>query len=76
MVKTITINDRAYEALAARKRSPKDSFSKVILRMTGEKGTVRDTAGAWKGRSKAECDALVEMSRLMFDSWNNTSGGE
>lgn len=70
MVKTITISDRAYEELAKRKRSPKDSFTKVILRMSGEKKSVRDVAGAWKDKPQSECDSIVSRSRKMFDAWD------
>jgi|GEM_PF-566859 predicted CopG family antitoxin len=72
MSKTITISDRAYEELAKRKRSPKDSFTKVILRMSGEKISVRDVAGAWKDKPQSECDAIVERSRKMFDAWDKS----
>lgn len=67
MVKTITINDQAYLALASQKRSTKDSFSKVILRMTGESKSVKSVAGAWKHKSLEECNRIIGRSREMFD---------
>jgi predicted CopG family antitoxin len=73
MEKKITINDKAYDALFKRKRSPKDSFSKVILRVTGEKNSVRDVAVAWKDKPQRECDDIVKNSRTTFDAWNTTS---
>jgi predicted CopG family antitoxin len=38
-MKTITLTDEAYERIAALKMSPKDSFSKVILRVVPKRGT-------------------------------------
>ena len=38
-MKTITLTDEAYERIAALKTSPKDSFSKVILRSVPKRGT-------------------------------------
>lgn len=38
-MKTITLTDEAYERIAALKSSPKDSFSKVILRVVPKRGT-------------------------------------
>lgn len=38
-MKTITLTDQAYERIAALKTSPKDSFSKVILRVVPKRGT-------------------------------------
>lgn len=38
-MKTITLTDQAYERIAALKASPKDSFSKVILRAVPKRGT-------------------------------------
>jgi predicted CopG family antitoxin len=70
MSKTITISDRAYEELAKRKRSPKDSFTKVILRMTGEKISVRDVAGGWSHLPEDIGEQIVDLSRRMFDAWD------
>ena len=38
-MKTITLTEEAYERIAALKSSPKDSFSKVILRAVPKRGT-------------------------------------
>lgn len=38
-MKTISLTEEAYERIAALKVSPKDSFSKVILRAVPERGT-------------------------------------
>jgi len=46
MVRTITVTDEAYAELAKRKKHPRDSFTKVILRMAGRKGDPLAAAGA------------------------------
>lgn len=38
-MKTITLTEEAYERIAVLKVSPKDSFSKVILRSVPKRGT-------------------------------------
>ena len=38
-MKTITLTEEAYERIAVLKESPKDSFSKVILRSVPKRGT-------------------------------------
>jgi predicted CopG family antitoxin len=38
-MKTITLTEEAYERIAVLKTSPKDSFSKVILRAVPKRGT-------------------------------------
>ena len=38
-MKTITLTVEAYQRIAALKNSPKDSFSKVILRVVPKRGT-------------------------------------
>lgn len=38
-MKTITLTEEAYERIASLKTSPKDSFSKVILRVVPKRGT-------------------------------------
>ena len=64
MTKPVQLSDEAYARLAAQKR-PGESFSDVVLRLTG-KGTLLDLAKL--GRSKKELDAhermLAEMHRL------------
>lgn len=72
MVRTITITEDAYESLAKLKRSPQDSFSKVILRLTQGPGDPLEVAGAWEDMTEEEARSLVEASRRDFQSW----GGE
>jgi len=45
-MKTITLTDEAYERIAALKTSPKDSFSKVILRCLAKHGTAAQLLAA------------------------------
>ena len=68
MVRTITVTDQAYAALARRKKHRRDSFSKVILRLTGRRGDPLGVAGAWKDMTDAEARQLLERSRRDFES--------
>lgn len=52
------------------KRSSTESFSEVILRMTGKKESVRAVAGAWRDKPKEECDSIITSSKKMFDAWD------
>jgi len=68
MVKTITVTEEAYDSLARLKKHPRDSFSKVILRVTRRRGSPLKTAGAWRDMSEAEARALLERSRADFET--------
>jgi predicted CopG family antitoxin len=50
MTKVISLSERAYGTLRRLKR-PNESFSDVVLRMAGEKGSksIIEFAGVWKG---------------------------
>lgn len=39
-MKTITLTDEAYERLVGHKCGPKDSFSRVVLRVVPKRGTL------------------------------------
>jgi predicted CopG family antitoxin len=59
-VKTITVTEEAYKALASDKKKD-ESFSQVILRTHKKKGNVEDImkfAGAWADMSDEEADDL------------------
>ncbi len=45
--KTITITKFAYDALAREKRKD-ESFSKLALRLTSNRGTLQECRGLWK----------------------------
>jgi len=68
MARNITVTDEAYEALAHLKKHPSDSFSKVILRITGRREDPLKVAGAWKDMTDAQAQEIVERSRRDFAS--------
>ena len=39
-MKTITLTDEAYDRLVGHKQGPKDSFSRVVLRVVPKRGTL------------------------------------
>jgi predicted CopG family antitoxin len=55
--KTITLMDDAYERLKSLKGT-EESFSDIIRRLTSEKGSILEFAGAWKNLSEKEAEAL------------------
>ncbi|WP_420467350.1 antitoxin VapB family protein [Panacagrimonas sp.] len=63
-MKTITLTEDAYERLAALKTSPRDSFSKVILRVVPKRGTAAEILAAVR-----ELPPLTdEQARLMDEA--------
>lgn len=60
--KTISLTDDAYARLKAHKRSD-ESFSDVVLRLTGEQQSLRDGIGQFPGLA-----ADVEAGREKFTS--------
>jgi predicted CopG family antitoxin len=70
MTKVISLSERAYGTLKNLKR-PNESFSDLVLRMTGQgKGeSILASAGAWKG------DYIDEVfAQVMKDRENSASG--
>ena len=61
--KTITITEDAYERLRAMKRED-ESFTELVLRLTGEEEDVMKGFGAWKdtGLRRAVDDAREELN--------------
>jgi len=49
--KTITLTEEAYKVLTLEKRKD-ESFSEVIKRLTKERGSLKDSLGAWKMTDK------------------------
>lgn len=67
-MKTITLDQEAYEILAALKIDPRDSFSKVVKRHFRKSGRIRSSAGSWDDMSDDEAVALRRETLLTFDS--------
>lgn len=61
--KTLTITEEAYDRLKAHKQEG-ESFTDVVLRLTGGEADVAAGAGAWEGTGFA---AAVEAGREEFD---------
>jgi predicted CopG family antitoxin len=61
-VKTITITEEAYRLLA-REKSGEESFSEVIKRLTSERGSLRDSAGAWNMSDEEEREIFGELRK-------------
>ena len=55
--KTITLMDDAYKRLKTLK-GPEESFSDIVRRLTSEKGSILEFAGAWKDMSEKEAEEL------------------
>ena len=64
MTKVISLSDRAYGELKRRKGEG-DSFSDVVLRLTGseESGSILAFAGAWTGSDLAVVEEAVMKER-------------
>jgi predicted CopG family antitoxin len=72
-MKTITLTDEAYERIAALKTSPKDSFSKVILRCLPKHGTAAQLLAAVSQLpplSEAQARTMEDVASENND-WNN-----
>lgn len=65
--KTISILDEAYEALKMEKES-NESFSEVILKLTGRRGRISDSLGKWKMSEKEAKELEKEIKRAWSSS--------
>lgn len=66
-MKTITLDQEAYEILAALKVDTQDSFSKVVKRHFRRSGRIRSSAGSWEDATDDEVAALREESIATFE---------
>jgi predicted CopG family antitoxin len=65
MTKVISLSERAYRKLSKVKR-PNESFSDTVLRISGERGekkSLLDFAGSWKGGDIEEVFSIVRKDR-------------
>lgn len=73
-VKTITVTEQAYKALAGDKNKD-ESFSEVILRTHKRKGNVEDImkfSGAWSDMSDEEADEILKnINKLNKGAWRS-----
>jgi predicted CopG family antitoxin len=65
--KTISITEKAYEALLKEKKN-KESFTETILRITKKSGKLADCFGTWKMSDQEEETILSTLS----DGWRMT----
>lgn len=68
--KTISILEEAYKALL-REKGKKESFSRVILRLTSRRSRISDSLGKWKMSEKE----AKEIERELADAWKNFGRG-
>jgi predicted CopG family antitoxin len=59
--KTISVTEKAYEALLREKKN-KESFTDTILRITKKSGKLADCFGTWKMTDEEEATIRSELS--------------
>ena len=68
--KTISILEEAYRALV-REKDSNESFSDVILKLTGRRGSISDSLGKWKMSDKE----AKEIEKSLKKAWKNYGRG-
>lgn len=69
-MKTVSLDDDAYDLLKGAKVRPTESFSEVVKRHFGaRRGGIEATAGAW---ADADPDLLVRLKRERLDAFGST----
>jgi len=66
-MKTITVTDEAYEAIAREKREG-ESFSDLFLRIGKDKGTLADCLGLWSDITDEELKVFEDIE----SSWGHS----
>ena len=66
-MKTISLNERAYERLASWKKGPKDSFSKVVERVVLPCGNLGNIAKAAESLPVLTAEQIRTLDRGMQD---------
>ncbi|MFO1533367.1 MAG: antitoxin VapB family protein [Thermoplasmatota archaeon] len=69
-MKTVTLDDEAYELLRGARLVPKESFSSVVKRTLGMRPRWEDSAGTWSGKTDDDVRRLREDSDETF-GWTN-----
>jgi len=67
-MKTITLDQEAYEILAGLKVDARDSFSKVVKRHFRKSCRIRSSAGSWHDVTDDEVAALRRETVTTFDA--------
>ena len=72
-MKTISLNDEAYDRLIAWKDSSKESFSAVVLRVVPKRGTLADLGSQLDRLSPLteEQAAAIEAAVTWANDWRN-----
>jgi len=67
-MKTVTLDEEAYEILASLKIDSRDSFSKLVKRHFRKPGRIRSSSGTWADASDQEIAALRREMVASFDA--------